>query len=207
MGMDPATMFLLSSIIPAGLNFAGGAMQDGGQELEPFTGELSPEATARDMRSHLDQGWATLMEQARRPIQLQSSYVQPLPTFTGGGLPMPIGVTAQDPAFRNRRLTTFDPQISGPLASRSHPLPDDTDGDGSPNYPGNDGFVPTWDSLNTSDSPASYSDDSGVLRDGTDGGMASARGVARRPRAGKDLHDPHARAKGAVDLLLAAVGG
>lgn len=40
-------------------------------------------------------------------IHLPSAYAQDLPTFTGGGLPMPIGVTARDPAARNPGLRSL----------------------------------------------------------------------------------------------------
>lgn len=38
-------------------------------------------------------------ERAAEPTTLPGAFVQPLPWYGGGGLPMPIGVTAQDPAL------------------------------------------------------------------------------------------------------------
>ena len=47
-----------------------------------------------------------LADVAKQPISLRSSFAQALPTFTGGGLPMPIGVRAHDPALNTPGLLT-----------------------------------------------------------------------------------------------------
>lgn len=47
-----------------------------------------------------------LADIAKQPITMRSSFVQPLPTFTGGGLPMPIGIRAHDPALNTPGLLT-----------------------------------------------------------------------------------------------------
>ena len=41
---------------------------------------------------------------AKTPVQLRSSYVQQPPQFSGGGLPMPIGLTGADPALKDPSL-------------------------------------------------------------------------------------------------------
>ena len=47
-----------------------------------------------------------LADVAKQPITMRSSFAQALPTFTGGGLPMPIGVRAHDPALNTPGLLT-----------------------------------------------------------------------------------------------------
>ena len=47
-----------------------------------------------------------LADVAKQPITMRSSFAQALPTFTGGGLPMPIGIRAHDPALNTPGLLT-----------------------------------------------------------------------------------------------------
>ena len=74
------------------------------------------------MRSNLD--LATRYGQAMtdhlaRPISLPSAYVQTPGAYSGGGLPMPIGISAEDPALANPSLlsrpglTEFENLFSG----------------------------------------------------------------------------------------------
>lgn len=41
---------------------------------------------------------------ARQPVTLPGAYVQPNPMYSGGGMPIPIGTTAVDPALQQPRL-------------------------------------------------------------------------------------------------------
>lgn len=72
------------------------------QERQSYGG-LAP-TTLNDAISNIKKMGNVIAEQAARPVTLGSSYVQPLPTFTGGGLPMPIGLLARDPALSNPSL-------------------------------------------------------------------------------------------------------
>ena len=46
-------------------------------------------------------------QRAGAPVSLPSSYVQSLPVYAGGGMPMPIGATGQDPALADPSLLSL----------------------------------------------------------------------------------------------------
>src|SRR5574341_960923 len=51
---------------------------------------------------------ADAQARAKTPVRLRSSFAQQPPVFTGGGLPMPIGVTGVDPAMKDPNLLKAD---------------------------------------------------------------------------------------------------
>lgn len=85
-----------------------------GQELQSFDGEgpLDPKLMLGDAKVRLEDMMALLKDRANRPIQLRSAYVQQPPVFTGGGLPMPIGVAGMDPALTDPSLLRL-PGLAG----------------------------------------------------------------------------------------------
>lgn len=100
--MDPGTALLLSSLIGSGMGFMGGLFGGGGdQEMSSFEGKgnLSPAARLAEALKLIQKLAPAFLGEAARPVKLRSSYVQQPPAFTGGGLPMPIGVTGVDPAL------------------------------------------------------------------------------------------------------------
>ena len=77
-----------------------------GQELSSFEGRgaLDPVTMLTNVNTILGRVGKGVTERAATPISLPSSYVQTPPVFSGGGLPMPIGVSGQDPALANPSL-------------------------------------------------------------------------------------------------------
>ena len=84
-----------------------------------------------------------LADVAKQPISMRSSFAQALPTFTGGGLPMPIGVRAHDPALNTPGLLTGP----GTDITRSPDIERIEDGTGTRRGPSADLFpaVPSGD--------------------------------------------------------------
>lgn len=79
----------------------GSAMQNlgsGGQELQSFEGEgdISPVSMLRQGKGVLQDWMTATMDRAGQPVNLQTT-VQPLPSFSGGGLPFSIGAPGLDP--------------------------------------------------------------------------------------------------------------
>ncbi len=85
-----------------------------GQELQTFEGEgnLDPRNIMGESRSSINDMIGLLKARADRPVELRSSYAQNLPVFTGGGLPMPIGIYGTDPALRDPSLLRSTPAMS-----------------------------------------------------------------------------------------------
>lgn len=84
----------------------------GDQEMQTFEGE-SRGGLSLDPRDMMGFGLTamgrfgdSMNERLSQPINLPSSFVQGLPTFSGGGLPMPIGVTGRDPAEADPSMLT-----------------------------------------------------------------------------------------------------
>lgn len=92
-GYDDAIMLAL-----AGMSMIGG----GDQELTGFRGKgIDPRDVLQKGLSQNDE-WLNLTKgRAKQDITLPGAYAQQPPVFTGGGLPMPIGVTGVDPALSN----------------------------------------------------------------------------------------------------------
>lgn len=107
------------------------------QELQSFEGEgsLDPRSMFNESRSSINDMIGLLKARANRPVSLRSSYVQQPPVFAGGGMPMPIGLTGEDPALFDPSLLTL-PGLSGAdqggVVDRSFPprLPEVGEGDG-----------------------------------------------------------------------------
>jgi hypothetical protein len=77
-----------------------------GQDLSSFAGHGSadPITSLQNANTILGRIGQGVTDRAASPISLPSSYVQQPPVFTGGGMPMPIGVVGQDPALANPSL-------------------------------------------------------------------------------------------------------
>lgn len=107
-GMDPMMAMMIAQIGSTLFSqlFGGG----GGEDRQTFEGETRG-GRSLDPRDLLAGGLSTLSDvgtaarnYAAQPVQLRSAYAQQPPSFTGGGLPMPIGVTGRDPALRDPSL-------------------------------------------------------------------------------------------------------
>ena len=91
-----------------------GLFGDNGQERQSFAGEGSadPRTLMRnnvDMTTRLGDALTTRLAQ---PVNLRSAVAQTPGSYSGGGLPFPIGVTAEDPALADPSLLSL-PGISG----------------------------------------------------------------------------------------------
>lgn len=115
--MDPITAYLIGQ----GLQIGGAALFGGsdGQEREPFTGSADPQNLLSSLVRELGSLQGPLQQRAGQGGSTPSAYAQPLPSFSGGGLPMTIGAPALDPGF-------LDPSLlrSPGLQMPSAPQPD-----------------------------------------------------------------------------------
>lgn len=111
------TAMLVSAIASAlGSAFGGG----GGQDRESFKNQrhgtqlnLDPRAVLGDIMTTLGRQGANLEDRATSPISLPGAYAQPLPIYSGGGLPFPIGATGRDPALDNPAQHLSIPGMAG----------------------------------------------------------------------------------------------
>jgi hypothetical protein len=112
----PVPALLANPYVIAGLSSflsgLGGALTGGDQpEATPMgsfegSGATDPIYAHRELLASLRGGRNALEELLSSPISLPSAFAQQLPAFSGGGLPMPIGVTGVDPALRNPGMLT-----------------------------------------------------------------------------------------------------
>ena len=103
-----------------GKELLGGGGDDGGRFSnvgEPYRGGVSIDP--RDLLSRgidtTEQMQAKLNQRMQTPVRLRSSFVQQPPVFTGGGLPMPIGVQGQDPALADPSLMSSSDEAMAAL--------------------------------------------------------------------------------------------
>ena len=100
----------------------------GGEDVGTFEGETGANGVSVDPRDLLGQGVGMnadmlemLLGQLQGGVSLPGAYAQQPPVFTGGGLPMPIGVSGMDPALADpmTHLTkaglTYQQGSGGPL--------------------------------------------------------------------------------------------
>jgi hypothetical protein len=80
-----------------------------GQELSSFEGRgaIDPVNMLSNVNSLIGRIGGAVTDRASQPVSLPSSYVQQPPVFTGGGMPMPIGVSGQDPALADPSLLSL----------------------------------------------------------------------------------------------------
>lgn len=148
--MDP---LIWMSLINMGGNALSSLFAPDGQELQSFEGEgaripgstyttLDPRHTLGVAQGNISGMLGTLRDRASQPINLRGATVQQPPVFTGGGLPMPIGVSGTDPALADPSMLSlpglkFSPFFGG----LDYPRDNYGDPDYEPPRPG-DGGVP-----------------------------------------------------------------
>ena len=124
MGLESAALMpmIYGSLGSAGIQGAMSAF--GGSDIYDISGFAKSEGDYLDPRMHAEQylrdAYNMLGMQAAasaQPSTLPGAFVQPLPWYSGGGLPIPIGVTAQDPAL-------FAPGVHQTRAGWNMPTPD-----------------------------------------------------------------------------------
>ena len=99
--MSPA---LIAALVGGGMGGLGAAF---GQksDVKPFSSASNdPETLLIEALTGTRNLAGIYANRAASPISLQGAVVQQPPTFTGGGAPMPIGLTGQDPAWQDARL-------------------------------------------------------------------------------------------------------
>lgn len=77
-----------------------------GQELSSFEGHgaIDPVTMLSNVNTLLGRIGQGVSDRAASPVAVPSAYAQQPAVYSGGGLPMPIGLTAQDPALANSSL-------------------------------------------------------------------------------------------------------
>jgi len=103
MGLKAADYALLAGQLGGGL--LGGMFAPEGQERQSFEGtDVSPLAMMRQSNQFATNLGRALGARTARGVSLPSAYVQQPGAYSGGGLPLPIGVVASDPALANPSL-------------------------------------------------------------------------------------------------------
>jgi hypothetical protein len=94
------------------------------QEINPFEGTLDPREVLGDAMGFIGGLRDRADMFASQGVNLPSAFVQQPPTFAGGGLPIPIGLTSSDPALKEPSLlgknTAYDawPEMNGIWGAR-----------------------------------------------------------------------------------------
>lgn len=128
---------MIISAIGGGL----GGLMGGDQELKSFDSEIystSPIAAPNMLKNALGKSedvFGSVMERAGQGVDLSGAFAQAPPTFSGGGLPMPIGVTGRDPFPGGRRG----------VGLRRPPKSPRTPDQILPGQPGPGGYDPSFD--------------------------------------------------------------
>lgn len=82
--------------------FGGLGAANSGQDRTSFAGTaVDPTDLMTEQANNLRGFGSALTKRLGEGISLPDAYVQDLPTFTGGGLPQPIGLSGRDPALKD----------------------------------------------------------------------------------------------------------
>lgn len=101
-------MSILPYLILGGTSLFNSMSQQDRQSFSKSPNQsIHPDVMLGDLRSMLRDITPAFKERASRPVQLRSAYAQNVPTFTGGGMPMPVGLYGEDPALKDPSLLTL----------------------------------------------------------------------------------------------------
>lgn len=206
MGMDPVT---LGALITAGGKVGSSMFAPEGQMLSSFEdgGAVDPHTTLADARNKLMSVFNAVEERAHTPVDMSHAYVQDLPSFAGGSLPMPIGTTGS----WGKGMTT-GVGAGGGTGGTSAPLAG-APGLPSSSTPGTPSPEPEPMPLYMGRAPSSGSLLNGLSL-AMDGGSGGSSGPLRRSPTGSmaststpasvdgGASKPNSQAIGAVSLLL-----
>jgi hypothetical protein len=92
---------ILASVIGQGVS---SAMQP---RPNHFYGPADPTLLASNGVQATSDAYDAFRQNLARGVNLRSSFAQTPPTFAGGGLPMPVGVTGRDPALQDPSLLSL----------------------------------------------------------------------------------------------------
>lgn len=109
MGAEGAYIPLIAAAIMGGSGIAGQLMAGDGQQFQSFEGdpELDPTKLMGETKGLMEDYLAAVLGQAQTPYRSETT-LSPLPSFSGGALPMPISVPGMD----RRRLQETHPSQS-----------------------------------------------------------------------------------------------
>lgn len=107
MGADPATMAMFFGSM--GGNMLNSVFAPEGQEIQSFadddfSGNIHPAIMLENLQTMLHELYGDLGSAASQTVGLPGTEIQDVPVFSGGGLPMPIGVLGRDPAWEHPDL-------------------------------------------------------------------------------------------------------
>jgi hypothetical protein len=208
--MGAMAPYLAMAGIQAGGSLLSAMFAPEDQEIRSFSGDgpigVNPVAAMADSRKMIGDLSRTFSAYADMPVSLPSSMVQGLPTMTGGGLPMPIGVTGKDPARKNPDLLSI-PGLSARLSSGG------TGNEGP--FPRDGKKIPPPDGGFPKDFPPDYWSAQPQTAAAQTPTPTPVSGVARRPRADLMMPgmspaapgDDTQQALAAVDLLMNGIMG
>lgn len=111
MGFDPASKALMAGML--GSSAIGGLTAPQGQKLKSFdkSGGVRPEMMLSEGKNMFGDIFGAAVDAYNQPVKIKTT-VNPLPSFVGGGLPMPIAAPGMDPNRLNPALReTQHPQI------------------------------------------------------------------------------------------------
>lgn len=126
--MNPLVIMALMQGAQMAMNYFGGGDQD---HESFFTSPDEARANMADVDAKMTDYGQALTDYAKRPVQLRSAYAQAPPHYSGGGMPMPLGLTGRDPALDDKSLLSL-PGLQFPANFFS----------GGPSNPGGSGNPP-----------------------------------------------------------------
>ena len=135
MGMDPVTIGLIASMV--GGQLLGALTAPEGQELKSFEGDpkLDPKVMLGQSKDMILAYLQALTQRAGQPSSVNTT-VQGLPSFSGGSLPIPIGVSGIDPAVATRGISSPGMDLSALMKVLENATAPRTAVDRDPNNPG-----------------------------------------------------------------------
>lgn len=148
MGMTGAEWALLGGSL--GGNAIGSLFAPDGQDIQSFADnpnvEIDPGVLMDQLKEMLVNFRDPLWNRINRGNALPSAVIQQPPVFDGGGLPIPIGLTASDPALTDPALLSSsanwtESDAGAPLGSGT--IPDGGGGGGGGNLPPRNGDDPS----------------------------------------------------------------
>ena len=145
MGLEAGTVAAIIAASGAGAGAVGSALATpSNQERQSYRGTaFDPIAVNSGTHRSIRQALDAALTRATLPVDLPNAYIQDLPTFTGGGLPTPIGVTGRVPLnLRGGPLPGSPGSTPSPPPYTPTPPGPDDEPDSAPETPGRRDPIP-----------------------------------------------------------------
>lgn len=188
---DGGASEVLTPLLAGGASgFLGGLGQGLSQQTRQSYGNAAPDLL-KSTTGHLNDLWSALATRANQGISLPDAVVGSIPTFTGGGLPMPIGVMQTGPLANGGTGLS----LPGLGIDPTNPLIRSTGPPGGPGGPGEDPY---------GNNPATFSPSPDY---GTPPPVPGPGGGARKPTydpGGGGYYDPSASPTSPIRRLTVA---